>query len=257
MSWIAAGTAAVGVAGAVIGGQASAKAAKQQRRAAQRGQETARQTYEQIRADQQPYTNMGLTGSNLLMQGIGDGVSGDLTRRFTNDDFVKDPGYQFRMDEGAKGVEAGAASRGGLLSGAAAKALEQYSQGFASNEYGNAYNRYNTDQGNRYNRLLGITGIGQNASNTVANAGSRFGDQSVGLSTAAGNAQSAGTIGTANAYSSGLNAVGNAGPQYQTNQLLSNIWSRPATTPTANYGNLATNTGVNYGANPISYSDEH
>jgi len=144
------------------------------------------------------------------MAGIGDGVNGDLTRRFSMADFEKDPGYQFRMDEGARGVEGSAAARGGLLSGGAMKSLERYRQGFASNEYGNAYNRYNADQGNRYNRLMGITGIGQNATQNMSAAGSRYGDQMVGLNSDRGNAQAAGTIGAANATGGMVAGVGNA-----------------------------------------------
>jgi hypothetical protein len=89
--------------------------------------------------------------------------TGALDKSFTLSDFQKDPGYQFRMDEGAKAVDNSAAARGGVLSGGAMKAMARYGQDFASNEYSNAYNRFNTDQTTRFNRLSSLAGTGQTA----------------------------------------------------------------------------------------------
>lgn len=44
-------------------------------------------------------------------------------------------GYNFRLDEGMRGIEGSRAARGILNSGATAKALTQFSQDFASNEF--------------------------------------------------------------------------------------------------------------------------
>lgn len=66
--------------------------------------------------------------------------------------FEADPGYDFRMAEGMRGINNGAAARGGVLSGAALKAASKYNQNFASNEYQNAYGRYQTDETGKYNR---------------------------------------------------------------------------------------------------------
>lgn len=117
-----------------------------------------------------------------------------------------------------------------MLSGAAQKALAQYGQGFASNEYNNAYNRYNTDQTNAYNKITGATQIGQNATNTLVGANTDYANQVGNLVTGAGNAQAAGTVGSANALVSGLNSVGNAGTAYgaQQNQNNQNALNRTA-----------------------------
>ena len=90
---------------------------------------------------------------------------GSLMKRFSNDDFVKDPGYDWRMKEGQRGVDSSAAARGGLFSGAAGKEMNRYTQGFASNEFGLANDRYVAGQANDYNRLAGIAGTGQSAQN--------------------------------------------------------------------------------------------
>jgi hypothetical protein len=89
-----------------------------------------------------------------------DPLYGSLMKRFSNDDFVKDPGYDWRMQEGQRGVESSAAARGGLFSGAAGKEMNRYTQGFASNEFGLANDRFTRGQDSDYNKLAGIAGQG-------------------------------------------------------------------------------------------------
>lgn len=142
---------------------------------------------------------------------------GFLTRRFSDQDFEADPGYQFRMEEGMRGVEGSAAARGGLLSGAALKAIQKYGQGLASQEYGNAYQRFNADQTNQYNRLAGLVQSGQGAASQIGNAASQFGQQQGSNLIGAGNAQAAGIMGGVNALTGGINQGIN---NWQQNQLL-------------------------------------
>lgn len=101
----------------------------------------------------------------------------DFQRDFTTADFQADPGYAFRMAEGQKAIERSAAARGGLNSGATLKALTTYSQGVASDEYNNAYNRFNADRDRRFNRLSSIAGVGQTANSQVAQAGQNYANQ--------------------------------------------------------------------------------
>ena len=129
---------------------------------------------------------------------------GSLLKEFTNEDFVKDPGYQFRMDEGAQAVDRSAAARGGLLSGAAMKAMQKYGQGFASNEFGNAYNRDAMNKERTYNMLSGQQA--QGASSTAQNLGIQAGatNQISNLYGNRGDAQAAGTMGMTNAITGGM-----------------------------------------------------
>lgn len=112
----------------------------------------------------------------------GNSKFGSLNRNFTNDDFVKDPGYIARLLEGEKGLDRNGIARGSFDSGAALKELERFRQDYASNEFGNAYNRDASNKSRTYNQLLGMsnqgasaigTGIGvsQNAANNSGNAG--------------------------------------------------------------------------------------
>lgn len=142
---------------------------------------------------------------------------GSLMRDFSMADFEADPGYEFRKSEGMKGLENSAAARGGLLSGAALKAIQRYGQDLASQEYGNAYQRYNANQTNRYNRLAGVVNTGQGATNQVQNAASQFGQQQGSNIIGAGNAQAAGMVGSANAWN---NAIGTGTNIYQQNKMM-------------------------------------
>lgn len=54
---------------------------------------------------------------------------------------LSEPGYQFRLSQGTNALEHSAAGRGVLRTGGTLKGINEYGQGFASNEYGNAFNR--------------------------------------------------------------------------------------------------------------------
>ncbi|QDP68076.1 MAG: hypothetical protein Unbinned5081contig1003_8 [Prokaryotic dsDNA virus sp.] len=104
---------------------------------------------------------------------------------FSMQDFEQDPGYRFRQEEGMKGIERGAAAKGSLNSGATLKALARYNQGLASDEYQNAYNRFNNDYNNSYNRynndyntkltnLSNLVNYGMNANSALAGQGMNY-----------------------------------------------------------------------------------
>lgn len=112
--------------------------------------------YNQTRRDLDPWRTAG-TDALGQMQGS------DFQRDFTMADFTADPGYQFRMSEGQKAIERSAAAKGGRHGGATMKALAGYGQNLASQEYQNAYDRFNADRDRRFGRLSTISGSGQNA----------------------------------------------------------------------------------------------
>jgi len=145
--------------------------------------------------------------------------SGYLTRQFTPEDFAKgvDPGYAFRFKEGLKAVDRSAAARGGLLGGNQIRGLVDYGQGSASQEYTNAFNRFQTERSNIYNNLAGIAGIGQTSANTVSNAASNLGNVLGENYIGAGNARASGYMGSANAIS---NAIGQGINYYNQSQML-------------------------------------
>lgn len=133
---------------------------------------------------------------------------GKYTRDFGMEDFQQDPGYAFRMSEGLKALDRQAAARGGLISGAALKGAQRYGQEAASQEYMNAFNRYQTNRANQLQPLESLMGRSQTASNVLGAAGKNY-------ASSAGQAiQNAGTA-RGSAYIGGTNALLNAVGQYQ------------------------------------------
>lgn len=188
---------------AVYSGYQARKGAKAQSSAAENATQVEWDMYEQSRTDQMPWLNQGKTSLNQLAGLMAPGKQ--LTRSFGSADFRADPGYQFRLSEGMRGVENSAAARGGLLSGNALKALVNYSQQSASNEYMNSYNRFNNDQSNLYNRLAGLANTGQTTANSLGALGSNTA-QSVGQNLmTAGQARASGYAGQANAVNGMIN----------------------------------------------------
>lgn len=188
MSWVAAAVAGGSVL-SYVGGQNAERA---QRDATRSANEMQRYMYDQTRADNEPWRQ---AGQRALLQMDSDP---SLMRNFSEADFVKDPGYDFRMKQGQMGVQSSAAARGGLNSGATMKALQRYGQDYASNEYNNAYNRFNADRDQKWNKLSGLAGIGQNAQNQVGNAGQNYSNQFSQNQMAMGNAQAANAIAQSN-----------------------------------------------------------
>lgn len=164
----------------------------------------------------------GSTGG-MLQTGL---QGGELLRNFGMQDFEADPGYAFRQQQGQQAIERGAAARGGLLSGAALKGAQRFGQDLASQEYGNAFNRFQVNQANRFNRLASIAGIGQTATNALNQAGTNFANAMTGISgqnatnqanaqLAAGQARTSGYQGIGNALASGFANWGQAQQQPQ------------------------------------------
>lgn len=102
---------------------------------------------------------------------------GRYARDFGMADFQADPGYAFRLAEGQKALERNAAARGGLISGAALKAAGRYGQEMGSQEYTNAFNRYQTNRANQLNPLQSLAGLGQTSANIMETAGQNFANQ--------------------------------------------------------------------------------
>lgn len=224
--------------GGLLGSDASSDAADAQSAAAARTDATNRYIFDTQTELQRPFRETGVTANNRLAQllGLSEGGEGNgsLMQTFGRDQFEADPGYQFRMDEGMKGVENSGAARGMQLSGATLKALQKYGQGVASQEYNNAFGRFNADQTNQYNRLAGVVNSGMGATNQISNAAAQFGQNTASNNAAMGNAQAAGAIGQANAWSNG---IGQAINGYQQNQLMQAIQRPgPSASPAAGSG---------------------
>ena len=182
--------------GSLTGSNSQAKAANNaanlQYRASTEASKVQKDMYDQTRKDLSPYAQAGSNALKQLMGGMGS--NGQFMQEYSGQDVYDDPSYQFRLQQGQDAIQSSAAAKGGLLTGATLKTLQNYGQDAASQEYGNAYNRFNADQTNQYNRLSNLVGLGQNAAALQGNAGMQTA-QAVANNTMAGaNAQAAGQI---------------------------------------------------------------
>ena len=194
-----------GLISSILNYNAAGDAAEQLGEAANKAEATTRQYGELALGQYEPYSAIGSEYLTRLDDMIKSGYFNTVmqepdygTYKAPEFNFQQEPGYQFRQAEGQRAIESSAAARGSLLSGATQKALARYGQGLASQEYGNAYNRYmgerqqgfgeytnmrnflfgkynsNRDfeaqqKANAYNQNAGMVGLGQWAAGNKAN----------------------------------------------------------------------------------------
>jgi len=222
--------AAATIGSSLIGANAAKSAASTQADAARSGQAQLQQNYQQLAPQYDPYLQTGATGLSKL------NASADaLTDPFSTSKMMSGfaPGYDFRLQQGQAATNMANNATGGLIGGNALKGLQDYTQGFASNEYNNAFNQYQTQQGNIYNRLVGLAGIGQSGLTGLSNLATGNATNQAQLGVGAANASAAGTIGQANAIGGGLTSAA------QNNYLATLLANRQPTTPTPqDYGNV-------------------
>lgn len=191
-----AGSAVLGAGASIFGAN---KAAKAQQSAAEQNLEMQRaalalqrQMYEQGRSDLAPYRGAGEAALNPLL-GLA-GTQGDPAA--VQAQLAQLPGYQFALGQGLRAAQQGATARGLGLSGAAMKGASQFATGLADQTYGN-----------QFNRLLGLTQLGQSAAAGTAQLGQQISGQGAYTSNVMGNA--ANNYGDAGAaYYNSLGAAG-------------------------------------------------
>ena len=136
---------------------------------------------------------------------------------FGQEQFQQSPAYQFNLEQGLDAINKATRARRTSYNPATLQDIGKYAQGVASNEFLNAYNMYNQDQSNIYNRLFGLSQSGQNAGAQVGNYGAGAANAAGEAMMGAGNARAAGTVGQSNAILGGL---GDAYNTYLMNQIL-------------------------------------
>ena len=233
MSWVAVAIVGSAVVGGVIASEASRSAANTQADAARYAgdlqaaatfegiEESKRQYdlgradyekyYKQARDDAAPWREAGTWGVNELARLLQAGPG----------EFTEDPGYQFRLGEGTKALNRGAAARGKYFSTDTMKALEEYGQDYASGEYTNFLNRYYQ----KLNPLQSLAGMGQTG--TMSTSG-----------WTGPNVNNANEL--ARIYQTGAQGMGNAamlGANAQAANAINqaNIWTGAANTGINNY----------------------
>ena len=210
---ILAGTLGAGL----LGASASRSAAKTQAGAADRAADLQREMFERQVELSEPWRQAGQTALNKLIP-----LATDY-QQFGMQQFQQDPGYGFRMSEGMKALERGAAARGGLLSGATLKGVQRFGQDLASQEYQNAFNRYQAERQARLGPLQSLAGVGQTTAQQLGQAGQQMASNVGEAMTGGAAARASGYVGGANALTGALGTYLN----YQQGQNMLNALRTP------------------------------
>ena len=221
--------------GGLFGGNASAQASKQYQQAIQQAEQWLQGQEQQGVGNFQPFLSAGQGATGMLSQLLGTPGAGLLTpwtQQFTAPtaaEAEQTPGYQFQLQQGESALQNSAAAQGGLLSGGTLAGMNQFAQGLASSnyqqtfnnaltQYQSAYNTFQQNQNNQYQRLMGLSGQGLQAAGGAGNLISGIGGDIGSLMGQRGAVQAAGTIGSANSILGSL-----PGLTGSLSQLLSSI----------------------------------
>lgn len=227
MTWGLTAVAGATLVSGYMGSKAAGKAADVQAGATERAAAGQERMFERQVELQEPWRKAGEEALNKLIP-----LATEYTP-FGMDQFTADPGYAFRLSEGQKALERSAAARGGLLSGAAMKGATRFGQEMGSQEYTNAFNRYQTERAARLAPLQSLAGVGQTTAQQIGEAGARTASITGDLTTSGAAARASGYIGGANALSS---ALGQGMNYYQGQQFMNRMYPQPTTAQ--NWGNL-------------------
>jgi hypothetical protein len=179
------------------------------------------------------------------------------------------PGYEFTREQGTRGILQGAAATGGAISGGTLKALDNYNTGLADTTYNDVFNRalqtygagiqgYQTNLQDYASQLAAYqtaqsaqaqgfqqeafpAQLGEGAVVNLNNTGQQVSQNVGNIMGNIGNAQAAGTVGSANAWTS---AVGNLGNIASQSLILNSVLpalqgnTAAATAPRASIGSL-------------------
>ena len=214
-------------AGSAIGGlgqaYAGSRAAGAQVDAANQAANLLNQNYFSMAARNQGAETLGNLARNRYGELVGLGPNtnamgyGSAVQPFDTSKFQADPGYNFRLSQGMKALNASMAAKGLGISGPNIKGAINFGQDAGSQEYGNAYNRYQTDQAARLNPLMYAMTSGTNATNATNTALGNTGTNVANLMGQAGQATGAGYLGAGNSVNNLFGALNN---QYSNNQMM-------------------------------------
>jgi hypothetical protein len=230
---IAAGvSAAASLAGGAMAAKGAKKAAATQAQAAQDANAAQERMFQKQMELQEPFRQGGITAQDQIMQLLGIGGDknaagyGSLGKAFGASDFQQDPGYAFRQAEGMKALERSAAARGNLLSGSTMKGVQRFGQDLASQEYQNAFNRYQIERSAKLNPLQSLMGSGQSATNVMTGAAGQMGQNEAANLYNAGQARASGYIGQGNALNTALGQIGGIASSLPEQNAMINYYGR-------------------------------
>lgn len=164
---------------ALLGSDAAGDAADSQAASTAAGIAEQQRQFDLQREDSAPYRQAGARALGQYEQ--------QIAQPFSAADALRDPGYQFGLQQGQQALDRKIAAMGGRVSGAALKAASRYGTDYGSTKYGEAYQR----RQDSLNRLAALAGLGQTATANSSAAGQSSANAISGLISSQGDANAA------------------------------------------------------------------
>ncbi len=136
------------------------------------------------------------TGQTYQPATIGGTMNGAASGPTGLANFQASPDYEFRRNEGTRGISNSFAAGGGARSGNALRALADFNSGLASQEFTNYFNR-----------RAALAGIGQTATNQASSLAQNTGNAIGNFMQNGANARASGIVGQTNALTGGISDV--------------------------------------------------
>lgn len=166
--------------------RAANRSAEQLRLATEQARTQENQGYQDAYDLQKSYMDTGNEALRNLYEGLNAGKydyqapSAGEINSLTQQMIANDPGVEWRLKQGQRALDASAAARGNLMSSGQAKALQDFGQNQASQEYQQAYNRANNvvqdkyqamrdNLNNHFSRLQQFANLGPQTAVNLAN----------------------------------------------------------------------------------------
>jgi hypothetical protein len=175
-----------------MGAEAAGDAAAAQGAASEAGIAEQRRQFDLIQKLMQPYVAAGTPALEAQQAMLGFGPAGSEQAQI--EAVKRSPAFLCMLRQGEESILQRASATGGLRGGNIQAALAQFSPQLLAQELET-----------RYNRLGGMTQLGQNAAAGVGTAGMATGTNVAKLLGEQGSAQAGGIVGQAKAWQSGLN----------------------------------------------------
>lgn len=205
LAWAIGGSAVLGFLGSRKQAKAAESASELQYQSTQDAAKQQREMFDILNAQQKPYREAGYGALNQINT-----MLPSFTKEFTSADLIKnlDPSYKFMLEQGL-GATGQAMNVGGGGSNVDL-ARQRFAQEYAKTGAQQAFNNYQTQQSNIYNRLSNLAGIGQAAQSQANTLGSNTANALSQLGIGGASALGAGQIGSANAMAGAYGGIGNA-----------------------------------------------
>lgn len=157
---------------------------------------TAERILAEQKANQQPYMAAGTTALKQLQEGLAPG--GAYNRPFTMADAQNTDAYKFALNEGKTAINNASAAGGLQLSSANIESLGKFAEGTAAQYQQQAFSQWMAQNNLTIGGLQGLINSGQVSTAAVQSALAQAGISIETLQSNIGQAQAAGTLGSAN-----------------------------------------------------------